>query len=133
MATVGNNLSKKVAGSKGPIGRRPDDEDEGPFKAKKSMAWENIPNKATILSYLLWYFNSTSRCKHHPDRSTTSVEIHRVLKEQGLVLLSFAEDEDERDVDVHTITEKGCALVRHIMGLPLPEPVTTWSMPEKES
>lgn len=125
MRLTGSKAPKKAVGSK--------TEEDDDVRGAETARWVLIPNKAMVLSYLLWYFNNTSRCKHHASHSTMSEGIHRVLKDQGLVLLSFADDEDDPDVEVHTITEKGCALVRHIMDLPLPEPVTTWSMPEKES
>ncbi len=126
---TGSKVPKKAIGAK-----TEEDDDVGPFKTKdKAPRWPLVPNKAMVLSYLLWYFNNTSRCTYHASHSNMSKSIHRVLKDQDLVLLSFEDADSDIDDNIWTITEKGCALVRHIMDLPLPEPVTTWSMPEKES
>ena len=132
----------RLTGSKDPKGKVPtravgakteEDDEVGPFQYKKAPAWANVVNKAMVLIYLLWYFNNTSRCTYHSSHSSLSKNIHKDLQDHGLVNLSYEDDEDEPDTDLWTITEKGCALVRHIMDLPLPKPVTTWSMPEKES
>jgi hypothetical protein len=130
---TGSKAPKKAVGSK--TEGFEEDESVGLFQAKKAKApeWANVINKAMVLSYLLWYFNNTSRCTYHSSHSSLSKNIHKDLQDHGLVNLSYEDDEDEPDTDLWTITEKGCALVRHIMDLPLPKPVTTWSMPEKES
>jgi hypothetical protein len=126
MKITGNKAPKKAVGSK-------TEGDVGYFGSKdKKPSWALVPNKTVVLIYLLWYLNNSSRCKIHSAHSNMATEVHKVLQEYGLVTLKFS-DSDDVDEDEWAITEKGCAIVRHMMDLPLPEPVTTWSMPEKGS
>jgi hypothetical protein len=134
MKLTGSKALKKAAGSKGPNpipAKTEDDEDVGFFKT--TTTWDLVPNKSLVLVYLLWYFNNTGRCKLHKNFSSVATEVHKVLQNNNLVHSSLDDDEDEPDTERWSITEKGCVLVRHILDLPLPEQVTTWSMPGKES
>lgn len=124
-----NKVPPKAEGLKVAKGRgfkTEEDSDVGP------TAWDSVSNKTIVILYLLWYFNNTVRCELHAPASRVATEMHKILQNHGLVVFHL-DDEDEPDVEVWSITDKGCALVRHIMDLPLPEQVTTWSMPEKES
>jgi hypothetical protein len=92
--------------------------------------WHLVPNKAMVVVCLLWYLNNADKCKLYNNSASVTIGVHKSLRDHGLVTVSVEDDEDD-EVEVWSLTPKGLALVKHIMDLPLPEPETIWSMPEK--
>ncbi len=102
-----------------------------PDSSWTSRSWDEAPNKALLLSYLLWYFSNSSSFPSKSQDSNFKQRVNTYLLNMGLISIDQDQDQDDEE-EYFTLTEKGHVMVLHLMSQPLPVASTTWAMPKPE-